>query len=89
MKLLSEHGFGPHAEMAFYDREKERITPWFPVDTRWTGTPGTHGLVVAYVGVRDFDEFEMFTACFAIVEGATHTAVLPAYEPVFTCLRPA
>ncbi len=73
---MTTHGFGPHADMAFYDADKTRITPWFPVGTSYVGTPDTAGKTVRFVGIRDFDEFEWFDACMAIVDGGNHTIVV-------------
>jgi hypothetical protein len=73
---MSEHGFGPHADMALYDIDRNRITPWFPVGTSYVGTPDTAGKQVRHVGIRDFDEFELIDVLMTIVDGVNHTIVV-------------
>jgi len=75
------HGFGPHAEMAFYDKDKNRVTPWMPLDGAYIGENHTHGIACCWAGVRDFEEFEWFTLAFTLVAGSRHTAVLPQVQP--------
>jgi hypothetical protein len=73
---MSDRGFGLHADMALYDADKNRITPWFPVETSYVGTPDTAGRNVRFVGIRDFDEFLMADVLMTIVDGGNHTVVV-------------
>lgn len=73
---MTNHGFGLHADMALYDANRDRITPWFPVGTSYVGTPDSAGRNVRFVGVRDFDEFELLEVLMTIVDGVNHTVVV-------------
>lgn len=49
---MTDHGFGPHATMALYGEHRNRVTPWYPVDTYYPGEPHTTGVTIRWVGVR-------------------------------------
>lgn len=61
-------------DMAFYDFGKRRVTPWFPANTLpYVASDSDHGVTVRYVGVRDFDHFELVPCIFTMVAGSNHT----------------
>jgi hypothetical protein len=67
--VVTNHGFGPNAEMALYDEYRNRVTPWFPVGEDYPGRRSDFGINVRWVGVRDFDMFEWFTANLTLTGG--------------------
>jgi len=74
--------FPDTTDMAFYDRHKNRVTPWFPANELYTVDESTAGVTVHFVAIRDFDYFEgYFPASFTMTApGATATAIIRAED---------
>lgn len=55
--------------MAFYDKDKARITPWFPANEPYLAGESDHGVTVHYVALSDgWDYFEGFyPACITMI----------------------
>lgn len=64
------HNWEGTAELALYDQYKNRLTTWFPASTEYVCTEADHRAVVFYVGVRDFDYFELLESSFSLVAGS-------------------
>lgn len=77
MKRKSHLKFPDGFEIAFYDVEHTRITPWFDANAAYTGTPETADKPVRSLAVRtgnDCEHLSVHDYRVTIVDGATHAA---------------